>query len=92
MTPSEEGLNLLATETGGLPIRHTDDLASALNTVASDTSTYYVLAYSSDNTTLDGRYRKIDLRTTWKGLSIRARRGYVATPLPTPRQLRSGRP
>jgi len=89
---SEEGLNLLATETGGLTIRHTDDMASALNTVASDTSTYYVLAYSSDNATLDGRYRKIDLRTTWKGLSIRARAGYVATPLPTPRQVRPGRP
>ena len=30
------------------------------------------------------------LRTTWKGLSVRARRGYVATPLPRPKPVRTG--
>jgi len=87
---AEEGLNMLASETGGLAIRHTDDLAGGLTTIAQDTSTYYVLAYSPDNATMDGRFRKIELKTSWKGLSIRARRGYVATPLPTPRAVRTG--
>jgi VWFA-related protein len=87
---AEEGLDILASETGGLPLRHTDDFAAAMASVADDTSTYYVLAYSPDNAVLDGRYRTIQLRTTWKGLSVRARRGYVATPLPRPKSVRIG--
>ena len=81
---------MLAAETGGLPLRHTDNFAAAMASVAADTSTYYVLAYSPENSVLDGRYRTIQLRTTWKGLSVRARRGYVATPLPRPKPVRTG--
>ena len=87
---AEEGLDMLAAETGGLPLRHTDNFAGAMASVAEDTSTYYVLAYSPENSVLDGRYRTIQLRTTWKGLSVRARRGYVATPLPRPKPVRTG--
>jgi VWFA-related protein len=87
---AEEGLDILAAETGGLPFRHTDNYAAAMASVAEDTSTYYVLAYSPDNGVLDGRYRAIQLRTSWKGLNVRARRGYVATPLPRPKSVRSG--
>ena len=50
---AEDGLDILATETGGLALRHTDDLAGAMTTVASDTSTYYVLAV---------RARRLDAR------------------------------
>jgi VWFA-related protein len=87
---AEEGLDILATDTGGLALRHTDDFAVAMGSVAADTSTYYVLAYSPENTVLDGRYRSIQLKTTWKGLSVRARRGYVATPVPRPKPVRTG--
>jgi VWFA-related protein len=86
----EEGLDTLAKATGGLPLRHTDNFAAAMASIASDTSTYYVLAYSTDNTVLDGRYRPIEVKTSWKGLTVRARRGYVATPLPRPRAIRTG--
>jgi len=50
---------------------------------------YYVLAYSPENTTLDGKYRRITLRAKWAGLDVRARRGYVASPLPPPKALRT---
>jgi VWFA-related protein len=86
----EEGLDILANATGGLPLRHTDNFAGAMASIAADTSTYYVLAYSPENAVLDGGYRKIEVRTSWKGLSVRARRGYVATPLPHPRPVRTG--
>lgn len=86
---SDEGLEILAAETGGLVVRRRDDLRRALGDVASDTSTYYVLAYAPDNATLDGKYRRITLHGKWEGLSIRARRGYVASPLPPARTLRS---
>jgi VWFA-related protein len=88
---SEEGLDLLASETGGLAFRGTDDFARALSSIAGDTSTYYVLAYSPDNTTLDGTFRRIELRTKWQGVTLRARRGYVASPLPPPRAIRTAR-
>jgi VWFA-related protein len=86
----EEGLDVLANATGGLPLRHTDNFAGAMASVAADTSTYYVLAYAPENAVFDGRYRAIELKTLWKGLSVRARRGYVATPLPRPRPVRTG--
>ena len=35
-------------------------------------------------------WAKIEIKTTWKGLTIRARRGYVATPLPRPRPVNTG--
>ncbi len=87
----EEGLDVLATATGGLPLRHTDNFAGAMASIAEDTSTYYVLAYSPENAAADGRYRAIELKTSWKGLRVRARRGYVATPLPGPKAVRTGK-
>ena len=89
---SEEGLDILAGQTGGVAYRHSDDLSAELKLVASDTSTYYVLAYSPENTVLDGKFRKIELKTKWAGLTVRARRGYVASPLPPPKQLRKSAP
>ena len=86
----EEGLEVLATATGGLPLRHTDNFAAAMASVAADTSTYYVLAYSPEQQVFDGRYRTIQIKTSWKGLAVRARRGYVATPLPRPKPVRTG--
>jgi VWFA-related protein len=86
---SDEGLDILAGETGGLTMRHRDDFRAALTDVATDTSTYYVLAYAPENTVLDGKYRRITLKTKWAGLNIRARRGYVASPLPPTKQIRT---
>jgi VWFA-related protein len=86
---SDEGLDILAAETGGMTVRRRDDLRRALTEVATDTSTYYVLAYTPENLVLDGKYRHITLKAKWAGLDIRARRGYVATPLPATRQLRT---
>lgn len=88
---SQEGLDVLAAETGAVAFRNTDNYNAALSSVASDTSTYYVLAYSPENTTLDGKFRRIELRTKWAGVSVRARRGYVASPLPPRRAVRTGR-
>ena len=85
---SDEGLDILAAETGGMTVRRRDDFGRALAEVITDTSTYYVLAYSPENTTLDGKYRRLTLKTKWEGLDIRARRGYVASPLPPPRPIR----
>jgi VWFA-related protein len=83
----DEALDILAAETGGVALRHRDNFRAALDDVASDTSTYYVLAYSPE-TALDGKYRRIVLKTKWAGLTVRARHGYVASPLPASKSLR----
>jgi VWFA-related protein len=88
---AQEGLDALAAETGGVAFRNSDNFSRALGEVASDTSSYYVLAYSPENATLDGKFRRIDLKSKWAGVTIRARRGYVASPLPPPRALRTGK-
>lgn len=89
---SDEGLDILSGETGGITFRRSDDFGRVLTELASDTSTYYVLAYAPENTTLDGKFRRITLKVKWEGLSVRARRGYVASPLPPAKQLRTSKP
>jgi VWFA-related protein len=86
---SDEALDILAAETGGLTIRRIDDFRRAFGEVGTDTSTYYVLAYTPDNATVDGKYRRITLKLKREGLTVRARRGYVATPLPPPKAIRT---
>jgi len=86
---SDEGLDTLSVETGGLTFRHTDDFGNVLTQLGADTSTYYVLAYSPENATLDGKFRRITLKVKWEGLTVRARHGYIASPLPPAKQLRT---
>jgi VWFA-related protein len=85
---SDEPLDILAAQTGGLTIRRSDDFRKSIADIGTDTSTYYVLAYTPDNTALDGKYRRITLKAKPEGLTLRARRGYVASPRPPPRAIR----
>jgi len=75
----EEGPNTLAVDTGGYVIRYSNDFSSALKEIAADTSTYYVLGYSPINTKFDGKFRSISVKVKRPGVSVRARKGYVAT-------------
>lgn len=75
----EDGPNTLAIDTGGYPIRHTNKFADALTEISRDTSTYYVIGYTPANATMDGSFRKIAVRVKRPGLTVRARRGYLAT-------------
>ncbi|MGH9329058.1 MAG: VWA domain-containing protein, partial [Vicinamibacterales bacterium] len=74
----------LANGTGGLVIRNMNDGAKAMSAIAADTGTYYVMGYTPEDTALDGRFRPIEVRVTRDGVSVRARRGYVASPRVAP--------
>jgi VWFA-related protein len=84
----EEAPFILTQATGGLTIRHIDDVGRALNMIARDTSTYYVIGYQPANGTMDGTFRKIEVKANVDGLRIRARKGYVAMKLPPLEQIR----
>ena len=88
---NEDGPAILTANTGGFRLANIDDIGRALNIVARDTSTYYVLGYQPTNKTMDGKYRKIEVRPTADGLKVRARKGYIAMPLPTLELARGGK-
>jgi VWFA-related protein len=81
---------LLTSTTGGLRIQNVDDISRAFNMVVRDTSTYYVIGYSPRNSAMDGTYRKIEVKTNVKGLSVRSRKGYAAVALPPLQAVREG--
>lgn len=76
---SQDAMNSLAVDTGGIVIRNRNMLAPALEKVALEAGTYYVIAYSPTNSQLDGSIRRIEVRVKRPGLTVRARRGYLAT-------------
>jgi VWFA-related protein len=73
-----DGVNSLAVDTGGMMIRNENNIGRALDAIAADTNSYYVLGYQPLNTNFDGKYRKIQIRVKRDGLKVRARQGYLA--------------
>jgi VWFA-related protein len=73
-----DGVNSLAVDTGGMMIRNENNIGRALDTIAADTGTYYVLGYQPANSSFDGQYRKIEIRVKRPDLRVRARQGYLA--------------
>ena len=75
---SQETLQTLASDTGGRAFVDTNDFGDAFAQVQRDTATYYLLGYTSTNTTRDGRFRKITVRVKRPGLRVEHRAGYYA--------------
>ena len=70
-------LTTLALETGGERVRNRNDLRPALDHLATESGTYYMLGYSPQ-IPFDGSYRKIDVTVRRPDVTVRARRGYLA--------------
>ncbi|HJS58676.1 MAG TPA: VWA domain-containing protein [Vicinamibacteria bacterium] len=73
-----EGTESAAYDTGGRVVKGTDDLASAMLQVVSESRTYYLLGYVSSNPKRDGKFRKIEVSVARPDLEVRARKGYYA--------------
>jgi VWFA-related protein len=74
----QDSLRVLADETGGFASVNTNDMNGAFQRLVDDNSSYYMLGYYSTNDRRDGRFRKIEVRVNRPGLTVRARKGYVA--------------
>lgn len=70
-------LTSLALDTGGDLVRNRNNLRPALDTLAQETGTYYVVGYTPEKR-FDGSYRTIEVKVDRPGLIVRARRGYVS--------------
>ena len=73
-----DGPHSLAVDTGGIMIRNENNLGRALDRIAADAGTYYVLAYQPSNSSFDGKYRPLEVKVKRTGVHVRARRGYLA--------------
>ena len=74
-----QALRTLAENTDGIAIVNTNDLAGGVKRIVNDVSAYYLLGYASTNSKLDGKYRRIEVKMKRPGLSVHARRGYLAS-------------
>jgi hypothetical protein len=65
-------------------------MSRAFGMIVRDTSTYYVIGYQPANPTMDGKYRRIEVKSKKAGLNVRARKGYAAVALPPQERLLGG--
>lgn len=80
---TQEGLDFLARQTGGIAIRNTNDLSGGIRRVLEDQKGYYLIGYRPDNATFDpktGRrtFHKLSLKITRPGkFDVRMRNGFL---------------
>jgi VWFA-related protein len=79
---TQEGLDYLAYETGGMPIKNTNDLSGGIRRVLADQRGYYLIGYRPDQSTFDprtGRRRfhhvTVKVKRTGK-FNVRMRHGF----------------
>ena len=82
---SQEGMNFLAQETGGMFIHDTNDITKGLAEIMSDQSGYYLIGYTPDAATFDEktgrrRFHKIKINVLRPGLHVRTRNGFMGVP------------
>jgi len=82
MDSGTSGPNSLAVDTGGFVTRYTNNFAQALERIAEDGQVYYLIGYRPTNADFNGKFRTIRVKVTRRGLTVRARRGYLAIPTP----------
>jgi VWFA-related protein len=77
-------LEHVADDTGGLAIHGTNDLGAGLARVVEEVGQYYEVVYEPPRPEPDGRFRRIEAKTTRKGVRLRTRSGYFATEATAP--------
>lgn len=78
LASSQDTLTSLSADTGGRAFTDGNDFGEAFERVQRDMSAYYLIGYSSTNTTKDGRFRRIQVRVKQGGYKVEARAGYYA--------------
>jgi Ca-activated chloride channel family protein len=81
LAPGDKILQKFAEESGGrvfYPYK-VEDLAQSFVDIGTELRSQYFIAYSPINPQPNGRYRRIEVDTLRKGLTIRTRKGYYAT-------------
>ncbi len=79
---AERALNDLAVATGGAAFfpKELGEVDRIASQVARDIRNQYTIVYSPTNTAMDGSFRAVKVTVNQKGLTVRTRSGYYATP------------
>jgi VWFA-related protein len=75
----QEGLSYLAYETGGRPIKNTNNLADGVARILSSENGYYLIAYEPPDDTFDpkqSRFNTLDVKVKRPEVSVRYRSGF----------------
>ncbi len=75
---TQEGLNYLATQTGGIPFRNNNDLSGGIRKMLEDQS-YYVIGYQPDGEVFEPEKRKfnvLEVKVNRKDAIVRYRSGF----------------
>ena len=75
--PPPDTVNSLAIDTGGMALFNINNLGPALDQIAADTNTYYVLGYQSTAPRGGRKARSLEVRVTRPGVTVRARKGIL---------------
>jgi VWFA-related protein len=80
---TQQGLDYLAQQTGGIAIKNNNDLSNGIRRVLEDQRGYYLIGYRPDNSTFDPRtgrrtFHKLSLKITRPGkFNVRMRNGFL---------------
>ena len=75
---SHSSLREMAAKTGGKAFMNRNDLDVGIRDSIDDGSSYYTTSYHPTNKTWDGKLRKIEIKSTRPGVTLRYREGYYA--------------
>lgn len=76
MRLTQDSLRTLADSTGGFAAVDTNSFAEVFDRITEANSRYYLIGYAPPAHARDGRFHRIEVRTTQPGLQVVARRGY----------------
>jgi Ca-activated chloride channel homolog len=85
LAPGDKVLEEFADQTGGhafFPYR-VDDLAQSFLDIGTELRSEYFIAYAPADPPAGGQYRRINVETSQKGLTVRTRKGYFAQAVST---------
>ena len=75
---AHNSLRTVSEETGGFAVVNRNDINTAFERIIQDNSSYYVIGYYASNQKRDGKFRRLQIKVTRPGLTVRARKGYTA--------------
>jgi VWFA-related protein len=80
INPGNLALQVLATQSGGLALSMSNDVASLLQKCLSDTDAYYELSFDPPSDAKRDEYHHLEIKLSQPGLTARTRQGYYAQP------------
>jgi len=75
---AQDTLTMIAEDTGGKAFFDANEFSEVFDKVVEDTTSYYLLGYTSTNPARDGRFRRIRVTLKEPGLKLEFRSGYYA--------------